>query len=134
VSNTNAMEAVMETTSDELEPSVLLPSQFFGGDTSSAALQPDKRLMLAVLEEAVTTFQRHAAAQTRAGRRLFADVEAWIAIDDVHWPFSFVNICHTLGLEPASDTSRAHELAPPRSGVRHERTGNSSACSRTATP
>ena len=101
MSNSSVTEAVSEQASDGLEPSILLPSQVFGGAAGGASLQPEKRLMLAVLEEAVATFQRHAAANTRVGIRLFADVEAWIGSDDGEWPFSFLNICHALGLEPA---------------------------------
>lgn len=101
MSNSSVTEAVNEPTSDGREPSIPLPSQFFGRAAGGVSLQPEKRLMLAVLEEAVATFQRHAAANTRLGNRLFADVEAWIDSDDGGWPFSFLNICHALGLEPA---------------------------------
>ena len=84
-----------------LEPDVMLPSQFFQGDRGGASIQPEKRLMLAVLEEALTTFQKHAAARTRVGQQLFAEVEEWTTSDDTEWPFSFLNICHALSLEPA---------------------------------
>jgi hypothetical protein len=117
-------EAVLEKTPDGLEPAVLLPSQFFAVDAGGASLQPEKRLMLAVLEEAVTTLQRHAFAQTGPGRRIFADVQAWIVSDDEQWPFSFLNACHALGLEPDylrsglrrwRDRLRAARTAPPSS-------------------
>ena len=85
----------------ELEPETVLPSQFFARPTVDASLQPEKRLMLAVLEDAVGTFQKYANARDRAGQKLFAEVEDWFASDDQEWPYSFVNICHALGLEPA---------------------------------
>ena len=47
----------------ELEPEVLLPSQFYGRSALDASLQPEKRLMLAVMEDAVGTFQKYACAQ-----------------------------------------------------------------------
>lgn len=81
--------------------STLLPSQFFRGDPGGASVQREKRLMLAVLEEALATFQKHAAARTRGGQQLFADVEKWIAADDTEWLLSFLNICHAVSLEPA---------------------------------
>lgn len=94
--------AVIERVSgDGLDPDTLLPSQFFRGDPGGVSAQPEKRLMLAVLEDAFGTLQRHAAARTGAGQQHFADVEAWIAADDAQWPFSFLNICHAVGLEPA---------------------------------
>lgn len=101
MSNPSVIEAAMESSSDGLDPSILLPSQFFVGAARGVSLRPEHRLMLAVLEEAVTTFQRHAAAKTVVGMRLFAQVQAWIGSDDAEWPFSFLNICDALGLEPA---------------------------------
>jgi hypothetical protein len=83
----------------ELEPEVVLPSQFHGRGGLDASLQPEKRLMLAVMEDAVGTFQKYVWARDRAGQRLLAEVEEWFASDDVEWPYSFVNICHSLGLD-----------------------------------
>src|SRR5262245_24120648 len=83
----------------ELEPEVVLPSQFHGKGGLDASLQPEKRLMLAVMEDAVGTFQKYVWSRDRAGQRLLAEVEEWFYSDDVEWPFSFVNICHSLDLE-----------------------------------
>ena len=83
----------------ELEPEVMLPSQFYGRGGLDASLQPEKRLMLAVMEDAVGTFQKYVFARDRAGQRLLTEVEEWISSDDVDWPYSFVNICHSLDLE-----------------------------------
>ena len=38
--------------------------------------------MLAVLEDAVGTFQKYANARERSGQRLFAEVEEWFESDD----------------------------------------------------
>lgn len=83
-----------------LEPETVLPSQFFDRFKIDASLQPEKRLMLAVLEDAVGTFQKYAGATTRRSRRLHAEAEEWFADPDVTWPFAFRNICQALGLEP----------------------------------
>jgi len=83
-----------------LEPETVLPSQFFDRVHIDASLQPEKRLMLAVLEDGVGTFQKHAGATGRRARRLFAEAEDWFASDDSGWPFAFVSICQALGLEP----------------------------------
>ena len=82
-----------------LEPETILPSQFFDR-VQDAALQPEKRLMLAVLEDGVGTFQKYAGATGRRARRLFAEAEDWFTSEDTSWPFAFVNICQALGLEP----------------------------------
>src|SRR6185436_19802844 len=46
-----------ERSSTPLEPDTLVPAQYFDRVGSDAAFQPEKRLMLAVLEEAIATFQ-----------------------------------------------------------------------------
>lgn len=83
----------------ELEPEVLLPSQYFASARQDASLRPEKRLLLAVLEEAVGDFQRDVVATGREAKRRFDDAEAWIASDETEWPCSFVAICQALGLE-----------------------------------
>ena len=80
------------------EPDLVLPGQLPGGSPSTQMVG-EKRLMLAVLEEAVATFQRYVHAQSRRGRRLFAETLEWFASDDLGWPFTFVNLCHGLGFD-----------------------------------
>ena len=81
-------------------PETLLPVQMFS--SARATWQPEKRLMLAVLENALLPFlrnspRRHGRLAER--RPLTAEVKSWIASDAWHWPFAFVNICHVLGLD-----------------------------------
>jgi hypothetical protein len=71
----------------EFEP--MLPSQFFNPQDRSS-LQPEKRLMLAVLEDAVGLYTRVPQAP---------ETEAWVQADDRSWPYSFVNLCDALGLD-----------------------------------
>jgi len=85
----------------ELEPELVLPAQFFAGVRNDASLRPEKRLMLAVLEEAVADFQKSVVATTREGQRLFEETELWFADEDRTWPFAFGAICDALGLEPS---------------------------------
>jgi len=82
-----------------LEPETILPSQFFGRFQLDASLQPEKRLMLAVLEDAVGTFQKYVTSSTRRGQRLFAEAEEWFAAPATEWPFSFESVCQALGLD-----------------------------------
>ena len=81
------------------EPETILPSQLLDTSHLGAARQPEKRLMLGVLEDAIATFQRTVSATNRAGRREFDEVRTWLASDDVGWPYAFLNICHVLGFE-----------------------------------
>lgn len=82
------------------EPETILPSQLLDTSHLGAGLQPEKRLMLAVLEDAVATYRRSATTAGAAAARERAAVAAWFASDDTAWPFAFLNICHVLGFEP----------------------------------
>ena len=87
------------TTWADLTPAAVLPAQLTPAFRFDAALQPEKRLMLAVLEDAVGTYQKRAVAAAPAGRREFLEAQSWIESDDVRWPFSFRNICDALGFD-----------------------------------
>ena len=82
-----------------LAPAAVLPAQVTSAFRCDASRQPEKRLMLAVLEEAVAAYQKFLCATTPFARREFGDAERWIEIDDDRWPFSFANICQALGLD-----------------------------------
>src|SRR5262252_9053396 len=81
-------------------PEVILPEQFSERANLKPSDRGEKRLMLAVLEEAVATFQRNVDAKTRHGQRVFREAEEWIRTTDSAWPFAFENICHALEIEP----------------------------------
>jgi hypothetical protein len=84
-----------------VEPDTMTPLQFYDRIFAEASLVPEKRLMLAVLEDAIATFQR-AFIQPRATLEETEDfdVEAWLQSDDMSWPFSFASICQALDMEP----------------------------------
>ena len=77
----------------------ILPSDML--DAVPARLQPEKRLLLAVLDGAVSDFQKYATASSARGRRLFADAQAWFQSSATHQPLDFENICQGLGLDPS---------------------------------
>ena len=52
-------------------------------------LEPEKKLMLAVLENGVECFQKYAFARNRKGRLLFQEVEYWVQDTNRDWLFSF---------------------------------------------
>jgi hypothetical protein len=67
--------------------------------SSVAPLEPEKRLMLAVLEHAVDDLRTYAVVPTGRGRGIFQEVEAWFA-SSATGPFDFEGICQATGLEP----------------------------------
>ncbi len=60
--------------------------------------EPEKRLMLAVLEDALDVYFRYRGH--RRNRRLFRETEAWFFSDDTDWPFAYRNVCAVLGVDP----------------------------------
>jgi len=99
--NATAERIVAEEPSEKLfSTEIILPVQFLDRTSLKPSDRPEKRLMLAVLEEAVATFQRYVNAKNRRGQRLFQEAEDWIGSTDGNWPFDFENVCAALEIEP----------------------------------
>lgn len=81
------------------EPDALLPAQFYSAFRSGSAARGEKRLMLAVLRDALECYQKYAFATDGPGRQLFADACGWIVSEDRLWYFSFENICDVLQID-----------------------------------
>jgi hypothetical protein len=89
-----------ETNAAEFEDETLLPSQYLDRIVADPSLQPEKRLMLAVLENAVAAYQKYALASSRRARRLFGEAAAWLTGPADAGMFSFNGICDALELDP----------------------------------
>lgn len=82
-------------------PDILMPVQYYDGmRRDNPETQAVKRLMFAVLADAVRCFQTYADAQSRAGRLIFGETEWWILDRNSDGPFTFEAICEALGIEP----------------------------------
>jgi hypothetical protein len=67
----------------------------------------ERRLMAAILTDAVECFRKNLGAGTRRRRRLFQEAEHWILAEDDDWVFSFRNICDTLGVDARAVRAQA---------------------------
>ena len=83
-----------------VEPDTMTPHQYFERMFTESTLVPEKRLMLAVLEDAIASFQRNFIQSRNDATADDGDVEAWLESDDMSWPFSFASICQALDMEP----------------------------------
>lgn len=81
------------------QPDMLLSAQFESLRRKNL-LEPEKRLMLAILEDAVNCFQEKLMAQSGKNRRLFEEAEDWIVEVGGDGLFSFDTICETLEINP----------------------------------
>jgi hypothetical protein len=82
------------------EPEVLMPSQYLDLMRGHSPYEGEKRLMLAVLEDAISCFQKYAGANRGRRERLFKEAEEWLLDTESGWTFSFETICSTLDLDP----------------------------------
>lgn len=57
--------------------------------------------MQAVLNDAVHCFRAYCWLAPRYRPRIAREATTWLFADDEQWPFSCVNICTVLGVEPA---------------------------------
>lgn len=97
-------------------PAIALAPAGSGFLDPTARTRPERRLLLAVLSDAVVVLTRQESTAHRINRR---DVEAtarWVLSDDRRWPCSFVNVCEALGL--AHQPLRRALLAPRTSTMR----------------
>ena len=84
----------LETVTDASVPETILPIQYFDRLAVRVTDIPEKRLMFAVLLDAVIHLQRRDS-------RGAAEAVEWIRGEGDGSVFSFENICESLGLEPS---------------------------------
>lgn len=83
-----------------LEPDVLAPSQYLATLQSKTSLEPEKKLMRAILEDAICCFQKYLAARDSHGEKIFYRADEWIFDQEDEYFFSFANICESLNVDP----------------------------------
>jgi hypothetical protein len=94
------MSVHSDDSESRVESEPILPSQFFEGRKKNEALEPIKRLMLALLTDAVRCYQVGADGQKISRRRARREAEEWLFRTNSDGPFSFENVCCTLDIAP----------------------------------
>jgi hypothetical protein len=93
------------TTQNKIEdrPFLLDPTlaeKLFGSQTKLNRQQGHYELLYALLEDAIRCFQRRSELRGWRAKRLADEAEEWFFSDEYHWPFSFLNVCAVLDLDP----------------------------------
>ena len=91
---------VVEKIASLFEPDPLVYAQFFENFHRKTLVEPEKKLMVAILEDGINCFQDHVSAESAKGKKLFDDAEKWILEEGGEWIFSFSSVCELLGLSP----------------------------------
>jgi hypothetical protein len=82
------------------QPDTVLSEQYFENLRRKTYFEPEKRLMLAVLEDAIRCYQDNLHARASKRKRLFDETEEWIVTAADDYVFSFRHVCEALGLSP----------------------------------
>jgi hypothetical protein len=76
----------------------VMPVQFHT-PASEAWWPGEKRLMLAVLTDAIDILMKGPGVNDPRRTTVFEETVAWFTRDDADWPCSFVNVCDVLGID-----------------------------------
>ncbi|MFN7952607.1 MAG: hypothetical protein U0610_12865 [bacterium] len=90
----------------ELHDDTIHPSQHFSAGRTVLPGDAERRLMAAILEDAVISFESASKSDTDASRALVEELIEWFADEDDTYLFSFPSICDYLQIK--TDTVRAH--------------------------
>ena len=82
------------------QPDTLLPEQYLDTFRRKLHLEPEKKLMLAILEDAIACFQKYVSARDGKGKALFGEAETWIEEKGGESVFAFDSVCEVLGFDP----------------------------------
>lgn len=83
------------------QPDTLLAEDYAANFRRKIPLEPERTLLLAVLEDGIRCFQENLFAVSGKRRTLFDEAKEWLFSDDANWFCSFVSICTMLNLEPS---------------------------------
>jgi hypothetical protein len=89
-----------EGISSFFQPDILLGDQYIDNFRRKTPLEPEKALLLAVLDDGIRCFQDNILPRNRKKQLLFEEAEAWLFSDESNGVFSFVSICALLGFDP----------------------------------
>jgi hypothetical protein len=82
------------------QPDILIDAQFQASQRRRFHLEPERVLMLAVLQDAIGCFQEHLGAKCKRKQAMYNDAAQWISSTDRSYLFSFENVCDALGFDP----------------------------------
>lgn len=83
------------------QPDTLLAEDYAANFRRKIPLEPERTLLLSVLEDGIRCFQENLFAVNGKRRTLFDEAKEWLFSDDANWFCSFVSVCTLLNLEPS---------------------------------
>jgi hypothetical protein len=108
---------IQEDGSDSTPPVQTLASldkEFAGALDKANPIEPERALAAGVLRQAANDLRRFHESEDAVGREMYWDARSWFLSNDTEWPYSFLNVCHSLGIAP--ENIRDEVFADARSG------------------
>jgi len=108
---------IQEDRSDSTPPVQTLASldkEFAGALDKANPIEPERALAAGVLRQAANDLRRFHESEDAVGREMYWDARSWFLSNDTEWPYSFLNVCHSLGIAP--ENIRDEVFADARSG------------------
>jgi hypothetical protein len=99
MANKDNLGSAHDPISTLFEPDTLA-SERYQSVFQSRQISPEKRLILAILDDAVQSFVANMRPRSPKELREFAEAQMWIMEVNSGWIFSFDAICNQLGLDP----------------------------------
>jgi len=93
-----------------IETETVLPAQFIR-NARAACATGERRLMAAVLGDAISVYLKYTGYERGRGAWLFAETNRWFQSPDRTWPFSFERICEAFDFEPQEIRRRLTQQA-----------------------
>ena len=76
--------------------------------------EPQRALAAGVLRQAANDLRRFRESEDAVGREMYSDARSWFHSSDTAWPYSFLNVCQSLGISP--EDIRDEVFADARTG------------------
>lgn len=92
-------DRIQEYLGSQFEPDTLLPVQYNEIMRRRSVLEGERKLMYAVLEDAVECYLKHMNAKSRRRRLLFYEVQNWMNAKNRFGLFSYQTLCEMLGID-----------------------------------
>jgi hypothetical protein len=81
-------------------PDLITPTQYFDSRRRDHRDDPVRRLMMAVLQDAIRCYRDGANSRSALKRKNFVEVNEWFCDDLGNGPFSFLVVCEILEIVP----------------------------------
>lgn len=83
------------------QPDILAPVGFYERNLRTRQPDPEKMLMFAVLEDAISSYHKGRSATDAREKACYREAKDWLLYEQSDWPFSFDKICEALDLDPS---------------------------------